>query len=166
MVTFPLVILRMLKPTVGIMSSLNWPDCRTTDRQTESFNTVYIWCDWDLLHHRPNIPAAPQQVLMWLTAAKHLNLCTDEPPEQVCVLNTQTLLKQTTWLDRMPDADWLRNWVLDWQMLDRTSPPVRLNLRHCVWSDDTVFDTLRLIKNVSAKGTNVIKLKLMILGVW
>lgn len=85
MVTFPLVILRMLKPTVGIMSSLNWPDCRTTDRQTESFNTVYIWCDWDLLHHRPNIPAAPQQVLMWLTAAKHLNLCTDEPPEQVCV---------------------------------------------------------------------------------
>lgn len=28
MVTFPLVILRMLKPTVGIMSSLNCPDCR------------------------------------------------------------------------------------------------------------------------------------------
>lgn len=26
MVTFPLVILRMLKPTVGIMSSLNCPD--------------------------------------------------------------------------------------------------------------------------------------------
>lgn len=26
MVTLPLVILRMLKPTVGIMSSLNWPD--------------------------------------------------------------------------------------------------------------------------------------------
>lgn len=28
MVTFPLVILRMLKPTVGIMSSLNCPDWR------------------------------------------------------------------------------------------------------------------------------------------
>lgn len=28
MVTFPLVILRMLKPTVGIMSSLNCPDCK------------------------------------------------------------------------------------------------------------------------------------------
>lgn len=27
MVTFPLVIFLMLKPTVGIMSSLNCPDC-------------------------------------------------------------------------------------------------------------------------------------------
>ena len=27
-VTFPLVIFRMLKPTVGIISSLNCPDCR------------------------------------------------------------------------------------------------------------------------------------------
>lgn len=26
MVTLPLVIFLMLKPTVGIMSSLNWPD--------------------------------------------------------------------------------------------------------------------------------------------
>lgn len=28
MVTFPLVILRILKPTVGIMSSVNWPLCK------------------------------------------------------------------------------------------------------------------------------------------
>lgn len=54
MVTFPLVILRMLKPTVGIMSSLNWPDCRHTDRQhlnpliTEQTSLQLhsrYWCD-------------------------------------------------------------------------------------------------------------------------
>lgn len=38
MVTLPFVILRMLKPTVGIMSSLNWPDWKTQSMTYSAWN--------------------------------------------------------------------------------------------------------------------------------
>ena len=42
-VTLPLVILRMLKPTVGIMSSLNWPDCNTEPHWPHRHLHVTLW---------------------------------------------------------------------------------------------------------------------------
>lgn len=50
-VTFPFVIFLMLNPTVGIISSLNWPDCktnnnafniqiRTTDNKVHDYSNV------------------------------------------------------------------------------------------------------------------------------
>jgi hypothetical protein len=37
-VTFPLVIFLMLNPTVGIISSLNWPDCKTNKNVLKSIS--------------------------------------------------------------------------------------------------------------------------------
>lgn len=43
MVTLPLVIFLMLKPTVGIMSSLNWPDWKTQTNRMQSSRHAPVW---------------------------------------------------------------------------------------------------------------------------
>lgn len=68
MVTFPLVIFLMLNPTVGIMSSLNWPDCNT-NTQTHTFYwhtplLVMIVCHIIII------------LLLWSSPINPLNICT------------------------------------------------------------------------------------------
>lgn len=87
MVTFPLVILRMLKPTVGIMSSLNWPDCGTRERFTQ--DVMSLKSDSSV---RTRSQAAGADVIY---SPKRLDLCADDLPECVCVSNTWKC-----WLDR------------------------------------------------------------------
>lgn len=150
MVTFPLVILRMLKPTVGIMSSLNWPDCGARERFTQ--DVMSLKSDSSV---RTRSQAAGADVIY---SPKRLNLCADDLLESVCVSNTWKC-----WLDRMPDADWLRNWD-SWSTLFlidscevhliavRSCPDsivlMRFNLIHCFKSVDTVSDTKCLIQYI------------------
>lgn len=81
MVTFPLVILRMLKPTVGIMSSLNWPDCGTRERFTQ--DVMSLKSDSSV---RTRSQSAGADVIH---IPKRLDLCTDILPESVCVSQTR-----------------------------------------------------------------------------
>lgn len=109
MVTFPLVILRMLKPTVGIMSSLNWPDCGTRERFTQ--DVMSLKSDSSV---RTRSQAAGADVIY---SPKRLDLCADDLPECVCVSQTR---ENADWTDArcwlVEKLGQLINTFFDWQL--------------------------------------------------
>lgn len=74
-VTLPFVTLRMLKPTVGIMSSLKCPDCRRKTRTTSTIITYTLartqqWHLSNLLHYclcqHKNLEKKTQNKNIWI----------------------------------------------------------------------------------------------------